>query len=276
VGDGESRKSFMIGSLAERFDGDMFLASCDKGPRDENQGNTYRFGCHAFVLANPGISRAVTCTSAEGKKAISLCTKLIKNNSTDPEQRRRALLLRAIAYVAIREPEKALADIEVLFAEQQVEPLVYQTRGDVYAALGQWDAAADDYRSEFSRNFYARFAMDKLAEILVRQGKFRLLEQDATRFLSNFPASPKGHFHRGWAYYKLGDFRSALADFDAALAIEGQLASDHAPQLMCRGQTLIALGELERAKKDIPLARQLAKASKKGYDQRCDAFLTVK
>lgn len=214
-------------------------------------------GLAVLMLIGPiGFASAQNCSKAKGPSSFNLC--------------------RAEAWVRSGKFKKALAEVRSLIAIRYEVQKSYEISGDSNAGMGLPEAALTDYREVLKQSIYNQDVFDKLATILVEQGRLLELDRDATRFLVNFPRSHRALYHRGWARYARGELRLALQDFDQGLAGYASGANYQAELLQCRALTRAMLGRFQPAFDDDLLATRLTKASKdKRPNSHCSLFSTV-
>ena len=123
---------------------------------------------------------------------------------------------RALLFNDLEQYDDAIADITRYIELNPDEPDGYDVRGIIYTSKGEPEKAFQDY------NY--------------------IIETLTTTGFINVTA----YINRGWAYYLLGDYESALADFDSAL----NASPDSVYARFNRGLTYLQLGKINLAYQD--------------------------
>jgi tetratricopeptide (TPR) repeat protein len=153
-------------------------------------------------------------------------------------------------YLRLREPDKALADYNTGL---EINPEGYAGllgRARAQAALGRSDLAkvALGAIGESANSLNSRCYDRAIADLTLDAA---LAECEVAVSLA--PTAPNILDSRGFARFRLGDFKGAAADFDAALALDPKLPST----LFGRGLAKLRLGDRSGGQADIAAAKAL-------------------
>ena len=138
----------------------------------------------------------------------------------------------------------------------QVEPLSYEpylARAVTYFDAGQLDRALADFQSAMrmpTANMQA--LLRSRCQFLARIGRPQDGLADCDKSLSLDPRNESALEIRGYAYYKLGQYKRAIQDYDAALGRNARLAS----ALYARGVAKLKSGDL-KGEADISAAKAI-------------------
>ncbi|MFL6110416.1 MAG: tetratricopeptide repeat protein [Catenulispora sp.] len=125
--------------------------------------------------------------------------------------------------------------------------VLLHNRAQVFAAIGQWEAALADFDAVIDRDpNYGEYYFDRAA-IRRSAGMYAEALADYDTAIRLNPPFYEAHHNRADLLRELGEDEAALRDLDYALEIE----PDHVDSLVNRADLLLALGESERARTDI-------------------------
>ena len=192
---------------------------------------------------------------------ISEATRRLEKNPRDVI----ALMDRAGAYLAHRDAESALSDIErsrqIVLLEPKLErearsvllSRLYTMQSRALAGLGDWSgalAAVEKALSERSDDVSA----------LVQRGRIRRDSRDLQSAMSDLDraielddSAASAYVARGMTRRELGDYKGALADYDQALKLDKTLAIAWSS----RARLHLDLNDLQRAGRDCRTAIRL-------------------
>ncbi|MFO0957768.1 MAG: tetratricopeptide repeat protein [Isosphaeraceae bacterium] len=138
------------------------------------------------------------------------------------------VLDRGWAMLRYGDPRRALADFDLVLAEDHDEPRAWLGRGQALIELGDPRQALDDlarYLEMCPRDPEGHYqhGLARLAEGASR----RKAIEDFTRAIELDPGHPQAYLHRGMAFARRRDDPRALADYEEALRLDPTLASAH-------------------------------------------------
>ena len=156
---------------------------------------------------------------------------------------------------ASEDRELALADLHQVVQIAPKDPRGYLARGGLWAKLGQFDAAIDDFTTGLELD-------PKLAPALLERGlayyavrEFDAALADASAYLAVEPEAAMGYAARAMAHVELGRFEQAEKDFTAALKRDDQSALpwfERARMWMRRHDAAKAVADLTQTLKRDP------------------------
>ena len=174
------------------------------------------------VLSWPaGADDLSDCEDGRGATAVRGCSRVIaageaRGKPLTAKNRAVAYLFRGVAYHAIGENKKALADLDQVIKINPRMTIAYVSRGNVHHAEGEHDKAITDY----------------------------------TLALKLDPKNVVAHSNRGVVYKDLGDLDRAMADLNRAIKINPRFGGAY----HSRGHVHIAAERLHSAIGDFVLA----------------------
>ena len=200
----------------------------------------------------------------------------------------RLYTLRASAWWARGDVQKALADFDKAIEVGYREPHAYASRGLFHAALGNYEKALADYDMAIERGAEDASPHINRAAVFMTQQKFDQAAEDYSKAIEIAPESSSiyqqravawklaGQFDkaaidfgkaieldpksvaawmgRGFMWFQQQDYRKAVDDFSAAIEIAPKLAQAHNN----RGYNRQMLGEYKQALVDYDRAIELA------------------
>lgn len=165
---------------------------------------------------------------------------------------------------AIRMTDEHLGDGEQALHRS----VLLHNRAQVYAAVGQLEAALADYDAVIDRDpNYGEYYFDRAA-VRRNAGMYDEALADYDTAIRLNPPFYEAHYNRADLLRELGDDDAALRDLDYALQIE----PDHVDSLVNRADLLLALGETERAQTDIEHGLTLDPANARLLSARGDVL----
>ncbi len=154
-------------------------------------------------------------------------------------------------FTAGRCAQAVLAYTRALEAGYANPGVVYNSRGNAYACLNDYKNALADYdrATELLDNFAHAYHNKALVHSLI--GNY---EQALTNFQKAVELDPdfgyRAHGGRGSVYYEMGEYETALAEFNTALSYD----SSKSGVFFLRGETYMALADIEAAIADYETA----------------------
>lgn len=191
------------------------------------------------------------CEGRDAALAIKGCTELLQQKP----KHARALYKRAEAYQRLDRYKEAIEDYSAAIEIDDSNPNYFHDRGLAYDRLGDLDRALADLNRAMKLRpdethairtlVYARARANKeLKEALV--DATRLIELDQKQAQRNGAS-----FHvRSFVYFRLGQWREAIADADRAIQLHGNFAGS----FFVRGKAKIASGDRQGGNRDIASA----------------------
>jgi tetratricopeptide (TPR) repeat protein len=172
--------------------------------------------------------------------------------------------LRASAWWARQEEEKALADFDEAIELGYQEPEAYSSRGLFHAALGNFDKAIADYTTAIERGAEDEAPYINRAAVHMSQQNYDAAIEDYTRAIRIRANSPTVYQQRAVAYKLKDDLDAAIADFDAALKIDDKFI----PALMGRGYLRFQQQQHEQAIANFTRVIELEPEAVQAYNNR--------
>lgn len=179
------------------------------------------------------------CEDGRGAVAVRGCSRVIaageaKGNPLTAKNRAVAHLFRGVAYHAIGETKKALADLDLVIKINPRMTIAYVSRGNVHHAEGDHDKAIADY----------------------------------TLALRLDPKNVVAYSNRGVVYKDLGDLDRAMADLNRAIKINPRFGGAY----HSRGHVHLAANRLHNAIGDFVLAVTLNRKDGRFHHSLGDAY----
>jgi tetratricopeptide (TPR) repeat protein len=171
-----------------------------------------------------------------------------------------ALAIRGAVRAQRGEWDAALADFDESIRLDATDPQDFLNRGQIHFLKGRYDAAMIDFTQAISLDAANADAYQRRAEAWKKKGDYASAVIDLTQYLQIRPNDAQAHAERGWLN-RNADVEAALADFNAALAIDPR----HAPALMGRSQIWKRKNEPAKAMDDANAAVDAAPQSDNAY-----------
>jgi len=202
------------------------------------------FASTAHAQGNP-----VKCAApmAPAEERIAGCTAVIEAETGPGTNLAWAYNLRALAYVEIRDFDRAIADFSRLVELQPKEPRVHYNRGTTYFRKGDFDRAIADYDQaiELDRGYGAAYLCR--GDAYRAKGDLDVAIRDYNEAIQLDPKYKEAFLERGQAYSAKGDLDRAIADYDQAI----QLDRNFKMAYLRRGSAYRAKGDTNRAIADL-------------------------
>ncbi len=161
----------------------------------------------------------------------------------------------------MQRPDEARASLRKVEWLKQLMPLdrkvarrpddadVYKRRADHYAQDGQWDQAVADLNKAIQIDPQSSEAHLGRAKVRLRQGEFRRAVDDCNKALRHSSAK-EIYSVRGDAHFELGDYDSAIADYNRAMLFGPTIARAYRLRAQARktaGDDAAARDDLQHA-----------------------------
>jgi len=200
----------------------------------------------AFAILATAASRAAAapiddCTRVVGRAAIAPCTLVIDDQKENPGNRALAYLMRARAELDVSEPEKAEADINEGLALRPNNVFGYRVRGRLRGLQGRNADARADYTKAL-----------------------QLSETPLAKYVS--------YVDRGQFLTRIKEYADAIADFDAAIQLDGAKASAY----VARAVAYKGMGKIDEALTSLDWASTVEPGYWLTYVERGDILLAQK
>jgi len=184
---------------------------------------------------------------------IKGCDQLLPLVRSD-EQIATLRLQRGVAYLKLKNYDKAIADFDEVIRLGPNDAVAYALRGSAYQSRGQLGVAVADLERAIQLNpELAREVNPQLAAIKFELGRESMKAHNLKGALAEYndgiradPTEWYGYYFRGYLYRKVGRFESARDDFNKArLLLANSDRNDEARK------------DIDEALADLPLAAQM-------------------
>jgi superkiller protein 3 len=145
-------------------------------------------------------------TTRAYRQQLGRCCMGLVRTSSDPDEKQLML-------------SRTLPLWEQLTADFPQRKWIWCDLGDVYAALGQWQKAADAQTKEIELNADYWLAWYRRGRVHTQLGQWESAVSDLTRAVELKPDNCWAWWHRGRSYLKLKQWAKALADCDRAIEL---------------------------------------------------------
>lgn len=169
-------------------------------------------------LSRDFIASIQGCASSDPDRNIRGCTAMLDSN---PGVATGALLSRSRAYAATGQYDLAIVDLDRTIALVPGSADAFLLRGDIYLNQEMYDGAIADYTEALRLRPSSAAAYNNRAWALHLDGEDAAALPDAEKAVTLAPSSAASLETRAEIYEKLGRKRDAIADYRAALAIDG-------------------------------------------------------
>jgi tetratricopeptide (TPR) repeat protein len=123
-----------------------------------------------------------------GERSIKVCSRILARGKVRDRDLARTYNNRGLAYITDKELDKAMADFDAAVRIDPTYPFAYDNRGVVWRMRSQFDRAIVEHNEAIRRE----------------------------------PTFISAYVNRGMAFQLMGNKRSAKADFDAVLGMQGR------------------------------------------------------
>lgn len=193
-------------------------------------------------------------------EAVEIYDELIEANPKEG----RLHTLRASAWWARGEEQKALADFDKAIEVGYREPHAYASRGLFHAALGNYEKALADYDMAIKQGADDASPYINRAAVFMTQQKFDQAVKDYTKAIEIEPKNSSIYQQRAVAW-KLGEhFDKAATDFGKAIELDGK----NVVAWMGRGFMWFQQQEYQKAVDDFDAAIKIAPNLAQAYNNR--------
>jgi tetratricopeptide (TPR) repeat protein len=192
--------------------------------------------------------------------SIEIYNQLINEN---PRQGR-LFTLRASAWWARGEPEKALEDYDRAIELGYKEPHAFSSRGLFHAALGNYEKAVADFTTAIDRGAKDDLPFINRAAVYLSQQKDELALKDYDEAIRLLPNKPTAYQLRAVLHKNRGDLDLAIRDFSTAI----ELDLDNVPALMGRGYVWFQKGYWRKAIDDFTAVIKVDPKSARAFNNR--------
>ncbi len=161
-----------------------------------------------------------------------------------------------IAYKDRGDLKKALENYDKALKIDPGYADAYNNRGVAYLKAGMPSEALEDFTRALALNPQNTDALLNRATAYINLGEFGYAVRDLSRHIESSPGDPRlsrDYFNRGIAFTGLDDLDSALADYNASIALDPGFAGAY----INRGGVLMKKGEYKRAIDDFNTALAL-------------------
>lgn len=176
----------------------------------------------------------------------------------------RLYTLRASAWWALNEREKALSDYDKAIELGYRASHAYASRGMFHASMGNFEKALADYTTAIEKDAKDDVAYLNRASVFISLGKVEDAIKDYTQAISLKPANAIMYQQRAVAYKIGGKFAESVADYDKAI----ELAPTDVAAWMGRGFVRFQLANHEQAVADFSKVIELAPQTAVAFNNR--------
>lgn len=173
---------------------------------------------------------------------------------------------RGCVFLALGDPQRALADLDRAVAARPVHSEAYYNRGVARHRLDDLRGAAADYTAALSLDTTRRDARLGRAGVLAALGDLTGALADYDRVLAADPGDAETYSRRGNVRVQLGDLEGALSDYGVAVELDPEDAAAYSNRGMVRKR----LGDLDGALDDYNRAIGLGSAPAGAYVNRAN------
>lgn len=223
----------------------------------EDRGDTYlivTYNGHRGVVEKVNAVKII--------ESAEIYSDLIQKNPTDG----RLFTLRASAWWAMKQNQKALDDFDQAIKLGYDAPHAYSSRGMFHAAMGDFDEAIADYTTALQRD------KDKedFSPLLNRAAVYMTLQRftdaiaDYDEVIRRKPEMASAYQQRAVAHKLSGQLEKAVADFDHAI----RLSPKNVSALMSRGFVHFQQSDHQRAVEDFAAVIEIEPRAAAAYNNR--------
>ncbi|QDV71030.1 TPR repeat-containing protein YrrB [Rosistilla carotiformis] len=240
--------------------GDKLVDTIEKGDLLtvlEDRGENYlivTYNGHRGVVAKVNAVKII--------ESADIYTELIQKNPTDG----RLYTLRASAWWALKQHQKALDDFDRAINLGYDAPHAYSSRGMFHAAMGDFDEAIKDYTTALERDT----EKEDFSPLLNRAAVYMTLQNfpaaitDYDEVILRKPDLASAYQQRAVAHKLNGDLEKAVSDFDQAI----ELSPKNVSALMSRGFVHFQQSDHARAVEDFAAVIAIEPRAAAAYNNR--------
>ncbi|WP_417736630.1 tetratricopeptide repeat protein [Rosistilla oblonga] len=223
----------------------------------EDRGDTYlivTYNGHRGVVEKVNAVKII--------ESADIYTELIQKNPTDG----RLFTLRASAWWALKQHQKALDDFDRAIKLGYDAPHAYSSRGMFHAAMGDFDEAIQDYTTALKRDK----EKEDFSPLLNRAAVYMTLQKfpdaiaDYDEVIQRKPDLASAYQQRAVAHKLSGNLEKAVADFDKAI----ELSPKNVSALMSRGFVHFQQSDHKRAVEDFAAVIEIEPRAAAAYNNR--------
>ncbi len=178
---------------------------------------------------------------------VFACTAVIEGGSGGSRNIEVAYLNRGLAYFAMRDLEKAVADLGAAIELSPQDSNAYEARAIVFSTQRDYDRAIEDDRRAVEINPRSTRAYNNMANNYKAKGDLGNAIAGYDRAIELSANEPKLYFNRANSLKAMGRLREAIKDYSYAL----QLDSTFLDAYINRGNAYETLGDLKNARTDF-------------------------
>ena len=117
------------------------------------------------------------------------------------------------------DPQKAIEYLNNAIKLQPKYASAYNSRGNAYADLGQYQRAIEDYNQAIHLQPDYAYAYINRGDAYYKLGQYRRAIKDCNEAIRLKPDNALAYSNRGKAYAKLGQYQPAIEDFNKAIRL---------------------------------------------------------
>jgi tetratricopeptide (TPR) repeat protein len=194
------------------------------------------------------------CAGPDANVAITACTSILSGGKrVPPPVAVPALNYRGIAYVKLKDYDRAIADYTAALRLEPNNPRPMNLRGIAYRLKGEYDAAIADYDAVLKREPNNAQTYNNRGQAYRWKGDYDRALADFNQAIKLNPTYPLSYGGRAAVYRLKLDFPRAIADHNMAIRYNSQFP----PAYYNRGTTYEAQGDYPRALADYRQALAL-------------------
>jgi tetratricopeptide (TPR) repeat protein len=214
------------------------------------------------------------CSSdrADRDSTIEACTALLQSAKLNSADRADAFVSRGDTYAAKGQYDRAIQDYDEAIRLVPDDAAAFDNRGIAYRAKGDDDRAFEDFDQalQLKPDLTAAYNNRGVVHRTKRQFDQAILDHDVAIIL--YPRYWQAFGNRGTDYLLKGDYDHAMQDYDEAI----KLKPDSAYALNCRGIVYSHKKQYDRAVQDYDRAIELSPDYVEAFDNRGLTHLKMK
>jgi tetratricopeptide (TPR) repeat protein len=184
----------------------------------------------------------------------------------------RALMNRGVVYASLGQWDNAIDDYSKAITNDTKNIKAYYNRGVAYANLKQWDNAMADYSKAIEINPKYKDGYYNRGVVYATHGQWDKAIADFSEAIKIDPKNMKeAYYNRAVAYATLGDWYNAITDYSKVIGID----PDNTNAYSNRGIAYASLGQYYNAIKDYSRAIEIAPNNSKAWTNRGIAYATM-
>ena len=184
----------------------------------------------------------------------------------------RALMNRGVVYASLGQWDNAIDDYSKAITNDTKNIKAYYNRGVAYANLKQWDNAMADYSKAIEINPKYKDGYYNRGVVYATHGQWDKAIADFSEAIKIDPKNMKeAYYNRAVAYATLGDWYNAITDYSKVIGID----PDNTNAYSNRGIAYASLGQYYNSIKDYSRAIEIAPNNSKAWTNRGIAYATM-